>query len=115
MKVVDDELSLREQARKKIIEALNALTHEGHHDPRFHEVHEAETVHVEPNEFKNLSDRERQILMLIAEKISAREIGKRISLSQRTVEWHRDNIRNKLKVKSSRALVRVAIQWRSRL
>jgi DNA-binding CsgD family transcriptional regulator len=63
----------------------------------------------EPQHSK-LSARQQEILKLIAEDLTNREIGDRIGVSARTVEFHRINIREKLGVKGVAGLVRYAIR-----
>lgn len=55
----------------------------------------------------NLSEREKQIMELLVEGKSAREIGEQVHLSARTVETHRGNIFNKADVRSSAELARL--------
>ncbi|MGH8017463.1 MAG: LuxR C-terminal-related transcriptional regulator [Opitutaceae bacterium] len=57
-----------------------------------------------------LSNREKQILQLVAEGFSTREIAGRLSLSVRTVDNHRTNIMRKLNLHNVAALTRYAIQ-----
>jgi two-component system NarL family response regulator len=57
-----------------------------------------------------LSDREQQILRLLAEGASSNEIGARLSISPDTVKVHRRNIKRKLGVKSAAELIRYAIR-----
>ena len=57
-----------------------------------------------------LSTREREVLKLIAEGKSSKEIGKLLFISTRTVEHHRASIMKKLKLKSIADLVKYAIQ-----
>ncbi len=57
-----------------------------------------------------LTVRERQILKLIAEGKSSREIGDLLSISFRTVERHRANMMEKLNIKRSADLIRLAIE-----
>lgn len=45
-----------------------------------------------------LTDREREVLGLIGEGLTNREIGEQLYLSVRTVEWHRSNLSAKLGV-----------------
>jgi DNA-binding CsgD family transcriptional regulator len=52
-----------------------------------------------------LSRRERDVALLILDGHSAREIGKRLFISERTVETHMANIYDKLNVHSRRELV----------
>ncbi len=56
-----------------------------------------------------LTAAERQILSLIAESRSSREIAERLTVSIRTVESHRYNICQKLKLSGSYALLRFAL------
>ena len=57
----------------------------------------------------SLTHRERQVLHLISEGKTDREIGELLCISIRTVQRHRANIRNKLKLKRTADLVRYAI------
>jgi len=58
-----------------------------------------------------LSDRELEIFELIGRGLSAREIGEKLYLSVKTVESHREHIKTKLRVDSSRELSRQAVVW----
>ena len=60
----------------------------------------------------SLTPRERQVLELIAEGLSSREIGQRLDMGVRTVETHRTNLRRKLDLSSPAALVRFAVERR---
>jgi DNA-binding NarL/FixJ family response regulator len=57
-----------------------------------------------------LSVREREILKLIAEGKSSKEIGDLLFISSRTVQHHRANIMRKLSFKKTADLVKYAIQ-----
>ena len=57
-----------------------------------------------------LSDREKEILMLIAEEHTTQEIAQKLHLSFKTVEGHRRNLFNKLNVRNAAGLVRVALE-----
>jgi len=57
-----------------------------------------------------LSPREREVVQLLAEGKSNKEIAALLNISTRTVENHRANIMGKLKVPSFSALVRYAIR-----
>jgi two-component system, NarL family, response regulator NreC len=57
-----------------------------------------------------LTSREREILQLIAEGMTAREIAEHVYLSIKTVETHRRNIMQKLNMRSIADLTRYAIQ-----
>lgn len=55
-----------------------------------------------------LSARERQVLQLIAEGLTSKEIASRLCISQYTVSRHRQNILLRLNVKNSTGAIRVA-------
>ena len=57
-----------------------------------------------------LTTREREIVKLIAEGKSSKEIGELLFISSRTVQHHRANIMKKLNVKNTTELVKFAIQ-----
>jgi DNA-binding NarL/FixJ family response regulator len=56
-----------------------------------------------------LTPREREVLKLVAEGKSNKEISELLFISIRTVENHRANIMNKLKIKKTADLIRYAI------
>lgn len=56
-----------------------------------------------------LSEREREIFILLASGKPNREIGKSLHISTRTVDTHRSNIMKKLGVKANTDLVKLAI------
>jgi DNA-binding NarL/FixJ family response regulator len=57
-----------------------------------------------------LSTREREIIKLIAEGKSSKEVAELLFISSRTVQHHRENIMRKLNVKKTADLVKYAIQ-----
>ena len=63
----------------------------------------------------NLTPSERNILRLIAEGKSSKEIGEELSIHYRTVENHRTNICRKLGIEGANALLRFALQHKSGL
>lgn len=60
---------------------------------------------------ESLSDRELQVFELIGEGLTVREIAERLFVSPKTVEFHRERVRDKLGLQSSTALARHAISW----
>lgn len=60
--------------------------------------------------FEPLSTREREVLKLIAEGKSSKEIAILLKISIRTVHHHRDNIMNKLNIRKTAELVKYAIE-----
>lgn len=61
-----------------------------------------------------LSDRELEILTLIGNGYGVREIGRMLGISAKTVEAHRANMKEKLKLSSGGALLQFAIRWNRR-
>jgi DNA-binding NarL/FixJ family response regulator len=57
-----------------------------------------------------LSNREKEIMTLIAQEHTNEEIANKLSISKRTVDNHRQNILNKLEVKNSMGLMMMAIK-----
>ena len=62
------------------------------------------------DEFSRLTNREKEILQLIAEGYTSKLIGEKKFISVKTVENHRANIMNKLDIHETAGLVRYAIQ-----
>jgi two-component system nitrate/nitrite response regulator NarL len=58
---------------------------------------------------QRISDRERQVLSLIVDGFSSKEIAPRLHISMRTVQKHREKIMEKLGVHKATELVKVAI------
>ncbi|HWP39649.1 MAG TPA: response regulator transcription factor [Tepidisphaeraceae bacterium] len=58
-----------------------------------------------------LSDRELEVLTLIGRGQSTREIAEKLFLSVKTVEAHRERIKDKLKLKNGTELLRYAMQF----
>jgi len=65
-------------------------------------------IHIEANPV--LTDREKEILVLLAEQYTAPEIAKKLSLSHYTVEAHRKNMLSKFNMHSTVGLVRFAVE-----
>lgn len=61
-------------------------------------------------EASQLTPRERQIVQLVAEGKSSKELAKALGISAKTAETHRTNIMRKLNVHSATELVRYAIR-----
>jgi DNA-binding NarL/FixJ family response regulator len=60
---------------------------------------------------ENLSDREFEVFQLIGKGKGTRDIANHLHLSVKTVEVHRANIKEKLKLKSATDLVHHAVRW----
>ena len=60
--------------------------------------------------YETLSDREREVLLLLAQGRILREIGETLHLSPKTVDFHRANVMEKLGLKSRTELVQYAMR-----
>jgi len=92
--IINDELYLSENISKKIIDKLVRGS--------------ADTIGIS---VENLSNREFEIFQLIGNGFSTKEMAKKLNLSIYTVESHKKNIKEKLKLKNSSDLSKYAIQW----
>jgi DNA-binding NarL/FixJ family response regulator len=59
----------------------------------------------------HLTDREFEVLQLVGEVKSTREMAEQLHLSRKTVETHRVNLMRKLKLKNAAELLRFALQY----
>ena len=64
----------------------------------------------EADSYQNLTDREREMLKLVAEGYTAREIADMLVISLRTVETHKTNLMRKLNIRNKADLIRFAIR-----
>ena len=64
----------------------------------------------EKSAFSVLSQREREVLQLLAEGKTTKQIGKRLHISPKTVEAHRLKIMDKLSINNTAQLTKYAIQ-----
>jgi DNA-binding NarL/FixJ family response regulator len=60
---------------------------------------------------QQLSDRELEVFQLIGDGYATHEIADHLHLSIKTIATHRENIKRKLKLKTSEELGRSAIHW----
>lgn len=58
-----------------------------------------------------LTDREIEVLQLIGEGRTTRQIAQKLHLSISTVETHRAHLKEKLNVRNSSELIRAAVEW----
>lgn len=59
---------------------------------------------------KNLSKREQEVLRLIAQGKTSKAIGQELGISHKTVDAHRENIKNKSQVKTTAEIVLLAVK-----
>lgn len=60
---------------------------------------------------ERLSDREVEIFEMIGNGLTSREIATELDVSQRTIDTHRENIKQKLNLKNAVELMKHAVQW----
>ena len=84
-------------SKESLNSIINSITHQ----------HEEE----EPNNLYNqLTVREKEILKLISDELTSGEIADKLNISPRTVETHRKKLLQKLGVKNTVGLIKVAMQ-----
>src|SRR5262249_14293149 len=64
---------------------------------------------------RSLSQREREVMLLVAESLSNKEIGRRLGLSEGTVKIHLHNIYQKVGVTNRTALATLTLAYRDQL
>jgi DNA-binding NarL/FixJ family response regulator len=67
------------------------------------------TVNQGESAYSVLTEREREVLQLIAEGRSTKEIARELHVSPKTIEWHRSQLMKKLHIESIADLVKYAI------
>jgi len=63
----------------------------------------------QPKDSKSLTNRELEVIKLISDGLSYKEIASKLFISNRTVETHRNNMLEKLNLRNNIELVRYAI------
>lgn len=72
----------------------------------------AESANARREDFLDaLTERERQVASLAARGLSNREVGDQLGISHRTVEVHKARIMNKLGIRTTAELIRIASQF----
>lgn len=104
---------LKNTGRTELLEAIQIVQQGG----TFYSQSVSETImnhlkngHEQKPESIHLTDRETEIIKLIAEEFSTKEIAEKLFISDNTVETHRKNIMAKLNTKNVAGLVKYAIQ-----
>lgn len=98
----------KDSGKKLLIEAIKTLASTGSY-------HTPETLKIVMDGLRNskhsevISNREKEIIQLIADQYTTAEIAKKLFLSTHTIESHRKNILLKLGLKNSAGLVKYAI------
>lgn len=58
----------------------------------------------------SLTNREREVLLLVAQGLTNREIGDQLEISPRTVETHRERVMGKLRIRTVAGLTRFVVE-----
>jgi DNA-binding NarL/FixJ family response regulator len=66
----------------------------------------------EQDPYQQLTDREREVLKLIADGHTGREIAEMLVVSPKTVEWYKNSLMNKLSIHGRTELIKYAIRKR---
>lgn len=61
--------------------------------------------------FQTLTDRELEVFHMIGKGLRTRDIAERLNLSVKTVETHKEHIKEKMGLGNATALVQSALQW----
>jgi len=104
----------KDQPLDSVIDAVEAVLR-----GRIHVSEELATAMLEPHRpgaspagpVDVLSDRELEVLSLIARGQSTRQIADRLFISSKTVESHKESIKAKLGLRSATELVKAAVEW----
>ncbi len=109
---------LKESATREIVDAIHAVHLGSRHlcrkidDLVIREYLAKEGLAVNGGPLDSLSEREREVLLLVVQGRTSAEIAKRINLSPKTVETYRSRLMQKLGVHDLPGLVRFAIRHR---
>lgn len=104
---------LKEAAAEDLIRAVRAVTRGEHYlSPQITGVLLERWRRAAPSGsvYQRLGSREREVLQLLAEGGTSKEIAQRLSLSPKTVETHRRNISRKLGLHSVAELTKYAVR-----
>ena len=100
-------LSTLRQAATAVLSGRNWFT-EGFHQ----QLAESLAQPTGENALISLTPREREVLLLVAQSHSSKEVSGRLGVSLKTAENHRNNLMRKLGLHDTAALVRMAIRHR---
>jgi RNA polymerase sigma factor (sigma-70 family) len=106
---------LKEDGDTELFSAIEKIRHgKVYISPHLSEVLKDDWLRMQRGQYKrsfeHLTNREREVLKLVAEGMSSKEIASLLCISTRTVESHRANIMEKLKLKKTTELVKYAIK-----
>lgn len=74
------------------------------------ECQQKTTVEGGKDSYQQLTDREKEVLKLVVEGYTARQIADMLVISPKTVEWHKTSLMNKLNIHNRMELIKFAIR-----
>ena len=105
---------MKSDAARELVSAVAALArHEPFYAPKASHILIQSMAHpadASPVDHSGPTKRERDVVILVAEGRSNKEIGAALNISAKTVESHRRNVMHKLGLKSTAELVRYAVR-----
>ncbi len=105
----------KEEASRTIVQAVRAVSAGKHYvSQRLTEqmMNRAFTgADVTRSPLERLSDREIEVFELIGQGLTVRAIASKLQLSPKTIETHREHIKEKLELKNATELTKHAVQW----
>ncbi len=107
---------MKQEGGEKLSEAIRQVLAghiyvSGKMSARILEVFSGQRTKASRSPIERLTDREFEVFSFIGQGIGTREIARRLSLSIKTIEVHRANIKQKLGLKGATELVRHAVRW----
>jgi two-component system, NarL family, nitrate/nitrite response regulator NarL len=113
MEIGADGYILKNSDRKELIKAINSV-HSGNKyfsDDVIQALNRKEdTIGLNSNNLDMLTEREIEIIKLVCEGLSNKEIGEQLDISHRTVDTHRNNILKKIEANNTAGLIRFAMK-----
>ena len=104
---------LKDSAVSDLVAAIEAvMAGSGYYDPAIQgEVRQLLRAGSAPSRpFESLTEREREVLRMVAQGWSTKEIALRLNISRRTVDMHRGNLMRKLDIRSVARLTQLALR-----
>ncbi len=106
---------LKDSAFEELARAVHAVvTHQTYLSPSITDIvikrFIGKSTSVERSVFTDLTKREREVLQLLVEGMSTKEVASSLNVSVKTIETHRANIMDKLDIHSISELVKYAIR-----
>ena len=101
---------LKDESPKLLTKALNSPLKKSFWMSPAVENGLSNAISYEGTNYEKLSPREQQVFAMLAEDISYIEIARRLGLSKKTINNHRDHIMKKLEITSQIGLVREAVR-----